>query len=341
MAKQKLKLKRSAAAVLYGLGLLAVTTALYALFPSAFENGKNAQTSFTTAALAQSPQNADAASSSSSSDRSSAQALEGLSSAETEVSASSDSADAASTQTGSETSETLEETARKAAASSKDDYGFAIREADGQNAKTILIDAGHGGSDLGDGAKDGSQENNIVLDYAKKLKAHLEKQNPDLHVVLTREDDTRLGSNDWNDTAARIQKQEDVQADYVISLHAHASDDPSASGFQIILNDDDDMAKDLASRIVENFATVSWLPDRGIVFTRDYPLQMISMSNAHAIELDLGLLSSDTDLSYLKDSARLEQSAAAAAAAISDTILYNPGAPGYASRQKQNAASRS
>lgn len=66
------------------------------------------------------------------------------------------------------------------------------------------------------------------------------------------------------------------------------------------------MAKDLASRIVENFATVSWLPDRGIVFTRDYPLQMISMSNAHAIELDLGLLSSDTDLSYLKDSARLE-----------------------------------
>lgn len=42
MAKQKLKLKRSAAAVLYGLGLLAVTTALYALFPSAFENGKNA-----------------------------------------------------------------------------------------------------------------------------------------------------------------------------------------------------------------------------------------------------------------------------------------------------------
>lgn len=99
MAKQKLKLKRSAAAVLYGLGLLAVTTALYALFPSAFENGKNAQTSFTTAALAQSPQNADAASSSSSSDRSSAQASEGLSSAETEVSASSDSADAASTQT--------------------------------------------------------------------------------------------------------------------------------------------------------------------------------------------------------------------------------------------------
>lgn len=215
------------------------------------------------------------------------------------------------------------------------DFGFERREANGENVKTILIDAGHGGSDLGDGAKNGLLEKNVTLDFARRLKAHLEYQNPDLKVLLVRDQDTALADSVWNDTIARREMQEETGADYFISLHAHAFDD-GKSGFQMIINDDDPMAQLLAQKIESNFASIGYADFRGVLTTSQYPLQLIATSNCHAIELDLGALNDAGDLRLLEDEQKMEEAAAAAAAALSDTILENPDAPAYASRQKQN-----
>ncbi len=219
--------------------------------------------------------------------------------------------------------------------SAASDFGFERREANGENVKTILIDAGHGGSDLGDGAKNGLLEKNVTLDFARRLKAHLEYQNPDLQVLLVRDQDTALADSVWNDTIARREMQEETGADYFISLHAHAFED-GKSGFQMIINDDDPMAQLIAQKIESNFASIGYANSRGVLTTSQYPLQLIATSNCHAIELDLGALNDAGDLRLLEDDRKMEEAAAAAAAALSDTILENPDAPAYASRQKQN-----
>lgn len=204
-----------------------------------------------------------------------------------------------------------------------DDHGFVLRH-EASVSKTVLIDPGHGGDDLGDGAKDGTMEKSVVLDFARKLKIHLEKQNPSLQVVLLRDDDTRPGTSAWNDSLARLKAQEDCQADYVISLHTHALDDDSQRGYQIILDPSDPITQSLSSKIQANLASVGFSADRGLLYTSDYPLQTISMSNAHAIELDLLTLSNAQDLALLEDDAALEKAAAAVAAALSDTVIEHP-----------------
>ncbi len=82
----------------------------------------------------------------------------------------------------------------------------------GLKIKTIMIDAGHGGSDSGTIGKTGTKEKDITLDIAKKLKAHLLKSN--LHrVLMTREDDSTVP------LLERVTLVREAKADLFISIH--------------------------------------------------------------------------------------------------------------------------
>jgi len=82
----------------------------------------------------------------------------------------------------------------------------------GLKIKTIMIDAGHGGSSWGTTGKMGTKEKDITLDIAKKLKAHLIKS--DLHhVLMTREDDSTVPLLD------RVTLVREAKADLFISIH--------------------------------------------------------------------------------------------------------------------------
>jgi N-acetylmuramoyl-L-alanine amidase len=82
----------------------------------------------------------------------------------------------------------------------------------GLKIKTIMIDAGHGGSSSGTTGKMGTKEKDITLDIAKKLKAHLIKS--DLHhVLMTREDDSTVPLLD------RVTLVREAKADLFISIH--------------------------------------------------------------------------------------------------------------------------
>lgn len=52
---------------------------------------------------------------------------------------------------------------------------------------TVIIDAGHGGDDLGASAVDGTNEKDLALSIAQKIKAL--NNNPNINIVLTRESD--------------------------------------------------------------------------------------------------------------------------------------------------------
>jgi N-acetylmuramoyl-L-alanine amidase len=82
----------------------------------------------------------------------------------------------------------------------------------GLKIKTIMIDAGHGGSDSGTIGKMGTKEKDITLDIAKRLKAHLVKS--DLHhVLMTREDDSTVP------LLERVTLVREAKADLFISIH--------------------------------------------------------------------------------------------------------------------------
>lgn len=89
----------------------------------------------------------------------------------------------------------------------------------------VVIDAGHGGKDPGCIGKGGTQEKNIVLSVAKKLKTKLDAAG--FQTYLTRSNDTYLK------LAQRASIGEKRHADLFLSLHANANPSRTMKGFSI------------------------------------------------------------------------------------------------------------
>jgi len=82
----------------------------------------------------------------------------------------------------------------------------------GLGVRTIMIDAGHGGSDSGTIGKMGTMEKDVTLDIAKRLRARILRTGK-YRVVMTREDDTRIS------LYKRVEMARTAKADLFISVH--------------------------------------------------------------------------------------------------------------------------
>ena len=91
---------------------------------------------------------------------------------------------------------------------------------------TIVIDPGHGGEDPGARGRGGSNEKDVTLLIARRLKALLELE-PGMRVVMTRDSDYYLA------LAARVDKARKVKADLFVSIHADAFVRPDARGSSV------------------------------------------------------------------------------------------------------------
>lgn len=91
-------------------------------------------------------------------------------------------------------------------------YTVPLSRMFGLGVKTIMIDAGHGGEDPGTIGKMGTQEKDITLDIAKKLKERLKKRGG-YNIIMTRDDDITLPLN------KRVELAQTSRADIFISIH--------------------------------------------------------------------------------------------------------------------------
>jgi len=93
---------------------------------------------------------------------------------------------------------------------------------------TVTLDPGHGGEDPGAVGKRGSQEKNITLSVARRLKARIDAE-PNMRAVLTRDSDffVPLG--------VRVQKARRIQSDLFVSIHADAWIKPDARGSSVFV----------------------------------------------------------------------------------------------------------
>jgi N-acetylmuramoyl-L-alanine amidase len=82
--------------------------------------------------------------------------------------------------------------------------------------RTIVIDAGHGGKDPGTRGRY-SLEKTVALSIALKLRTALAEQMPQLHIVMTRSDDTFIPLNERSNIA------NEHHANLFISIHCNSS----------------------------------------------------------------------------------------------------------------------
>lgn len=96
--------------------------------------------------------------------------------------------------------------------------------ATGENLKTIVIDAGHGGVDPGCNGAGEIWEKTVTLSIALKLGKLIEDSLKDIKVVYTRKTD------DFTELWERPNKANKENADLFISIHCNANNNTAASG---------------------------------------------------------------------------------------------------------------
>lgn len=126
----------------------------------------------------------------------------------------------------------------------------------GKKRPVVVLDSGHGGADPGKIGVDGSQEKEINLQIAQKVKGYLESS--DVEVLMTREDDRGLYQE-----GARNKKREDMQnrcsrineakPDLVVSIHQNSYHEESVSGGQVFYYKDSEQGKRLAEILQKRF----------------------------------------------------------------------------------------
>ncbi len=153
---------------------------------------------------------------------------------------------------------------------------------------TIIIDPGHGGSDVGCEAEDGTKEKDVTLQIAEALRDKLEDM--EYAVFLTREDDHYVSQSE------RAKLVTDKSADLLISLHINSYSDTSVQGMEVLYAEDDN-AKLLSKLILNDLIKQTGSVDRGV--KEDTSIWLLTNAEAPSCCILMGFMTNDTDRTNL------------------------------------------
>lgn len=122
--------------------------------------------------------------------------------------------------------------------------------------KSVVIDAGHGGSDPGKIGVNKSLEKDINLQIALQVKEKLEKNK--IKVVMTREDGESLSSTDAtnhkaDDMKKRVKIINESDASIAVSIHQNSYSSEEVKGAQVFYYTHSEEGKKMAEIMQENF----------------------------------------------------------------------------------------
>ncbi|GAA5086804.1 N-acetylmuramoyl-L-alanine amidase [Chryseobacterium ginsengisoli] len=151
------------------------------------------------------------------------------------------------------------------------------------NKKLIIIDAGHGGNDMG-ANKNGIYEKNIVLNIGKEIQKFNNTQDK-YEVILTRDNDTY---SQLTDRTTLINK---LNPEMVISLHVNSNPKAEATeeGQEIYTQNTED-SKKLADKISKKF-NVQKIEEKNLHILRE--------SKAPTVLVELGFINNTKDREYM------------------------------------------
>lgn len=152
------------------------------------------------------------------------------------------------------------------------------------NLYKVVIDAGHGGSDVG-ATRDGIYEKNITLAIAKMVEKNL--KNKDVQTTMTLEKDKTVSLQE------RCDISNDTRPDVFVSIHVNSSVNDAIYGVETHWwkADSKDYANTVHANLAKNFN--KWkTKDRGLFKSQFY---VINHTEAPAILVEIGFISNENE----------------------------------------------
>ena len=172
----------------------------------------------------------------------------------------------------------------------KDKEGYNLYINEDEKNKTIVIDAGHGGTDFG-ASIDGITEKALTKIISSNIQNM--NDNPDLKIQFTRTNDSFIDVNE----RARIVNS--YQPDLAISLHFNFNKNIEANGFEIYVSDNSptsEKSKELANQLAIAISKATPLNNRGV---KAAPFMILKKSECPTLVLEMGFLSNEKDKNYI------------------------------------------
>lgn len=165
------------------------------------------------------------------------------------------------------------------------DYNATLTLLDVKNSSgVIIIDAGHGGSDVG-AFYEGRYEKDITLAVALKTCEELSIAGYDCFLI--RENDEYVGLNERVDIANLL------DASLLINIHANSYDDHSVNGLLTIYKDEEELARTIQNNLI---ATTN-ANDMGLI--RTTTMLITNKSLMPAIILEMGFITNTEEWNLL------------------------------------------
>ena len=168
----------------------------------------------------------------------------------------------------------------------------------------IYIDQGHNPRNPNAGAEgNGLREQDIVFRVGIEL-AELLRANGNFDVRLSRPtSETQIGSSNNESLRLRVADANAWGADYFISIHTNASENPAATGSEAFAFSSPSRAFSLGEDILEGLAETTGLRNRGMkVRSGLYVLRKTAMP---AVLVELGFISNPSDAALMNGSPEL------------------------------------
>lgn len=177
----------------------------------------------------------------------------------------------------------------------KDNFYISLKKPGTVYDKVIVIDAGHGGNDIGTFTKYGDiYEKNFNLDIVLELKKLLEHDN--IKVYYTRLSDQKVYLN------PRVDLANDSEADFFISVHCNASSSSQANGTEILYAGEDktvrSQSKKFAQICMDEVVKSAKTKKRGIVLRKD--VYILENAKVPAALIEGAYLTNPGDLNFLQ-----------------------------------------
>ena len=164
------------------------------------------------------------------------------------------------------------------------------------NEMQVILDAGHGGIDVGKTGVNGEKEKDINLEISKKIKKFLSDSN--VTVKMTREGDERLADSQREDLKART----DIMnggALLAVSIHQNSYRDPAVSGAQVFYYTDSEEGRTAAGMIQAELNALA--PDNEKEIRANDSYYILKNIRIPTVIVECGFLSSYTEAEKLAD----------------------------------------
>ena len=160
----------------------------------------------------------------------------------------------------------------------------------------VILDAGHGGIDVGKTGVNGEKEKDINLEISKKIKRFLSDSN--VSVKMTREGDERLADSQREDLKART----DIMnggALLAVSIHQNSYRDPAVSGAQVFYYTGSEEGRTAAGMIQAELNALA--PDNEKEIRANDSYYILKNTRIPTVIVECGFLSSYTEAEKLVD----------------------------------------